>query len=195
MNIRYRITIDDFDERRPQILSLVQGMDEPVEIKNLILSEISENLTTNYNDINEIPLIVEKAKDKVIEKEIEKIYGKDGKNLIEKGKFEAYYEMAEKNAKKILNRRNKVVDFINILKLISGIIFLLGIILLIISLKLNGILKINILGYDLFNWSSFIGCISSLIIFLILKPVTYFINKQDYETIRDAELKKMIGSN
>lgn len=198
LNLRYKVSDEGFDTRRPKILSIVQKMDEPVNIKNLILDEISDNLTEKYSDDSDEIEIIEKAKNTVIEKEIERIYEDDGKKLINEGiaegKLQTLYKIAESNVNKKILRNNFVSKCIDYSRLALGVIVCTAVIIL-ISLKglsfISKSMKTEVLGYDLLSWSSIIGIGFAMIMFLIMDPIKKIYKSSSNEEMLEEEIKKI----
>lgn len=78
LNLRSKISDETFDGRIPELLDLVQGMAEPVDLKDMILTEISDNLTEKYNDIEDVYEIVDDSKNAVIDSKVKRIFREEG---------------------------------------------------------------------------------------------------------------------
>lgn len=199
LNLRYRVIEDDFDKRKPIILNLVQSLDEPVDLKNLILQDITDNITSKYAEMETVPEIVEKAKNDVIEREIKRIFEEEGKPLIDQGRYEGrielLYEMAEKNASDKINLIDKILKVICFIKLVLGIVIVIGIILLVASYGIDVISKVfkkEIFGYDILNWSTIILMGIGVVVYFVIDPIKSLLSKYDYETLKKIELDKLV---
>lgn len=201
LNLRYKVSSEGFDERRPEILSLVQNMDEPTDLKDMILSEISDNLLEKYSDIEDVYEIIEDAKNTVIESEIQRINKENGQPLIDKGKeqgrLQTLLEIAESKAQKRIDRNNAISKIFEIGKMVFGILFFVGVILYLTIFGINGIspaFKTEIFGYDILGWTSIIGLLISGITFFLVNPIKNQFFSKDFKTLREDEYKKLISS-
>ena len=200
LNLRYRIVTDKFDGRRPRILSIVQSMDEPVEIKEMILRDINEKLTTEYEEIIDEEEIVEVSKKSVIQTEAQKIFDINKDSIVDegrvKGKIEAYYSIAEKKAnrkiikysiaRKIISKKSKII---------IGALFLLSIIGCLIFLGLDGISNIlsnEVNGLNIFSWISIVLLALEVLSVLLFKPLSKMLKKINVNTIKEKEYLKLI---
>lgn len=198
LNLRYKVSDEGFDNRKPKLLSIVQHMDEPVNIKNLILDEISDNLTNKYSDISDEHEIVEKAKNEVIENEINRIYEDDGKKLIDKGiakgVVQAIHKIAESNVSTIIKRRTRIKKVIDWTRLIVGCLLAITIFITVVLFGISAIsstFKSEIFGYDLLSWTNVVGIFSGGIVFFILNPIKSLIGQEGYETLITKEIEKL----
>lgn len=198
LNLRYKINSEGFDERKPAILSIVQNMEEPTDIKNLILNEITDNLLEKYKNIEDPFEIVEEAKNEVIENEIKRIYKEDGIPLINEGKAEGrlktLYELAEAKAQKRFNCNNGITRFIDCTKIILGILLAVGAIIFIAAWgfdTISSMFKTVIFGYDIFNWVTIIAFAIPGVFFLIIDPIKKQFLSKDFDKLKTEEFYKL----
>lgn len=198
LNLRYKIKSDNFDERKPQILSLVQTLDEPVEIKEMILSDISENLTSVYNDLSDVNEIIEKSKNSIINKEAEKIYKTKIQPIIDtskvEGKIEAFYKIAGAKAKKKYKILKFLPRLLNIARLITGILLIIGLIVLLTFNGLDFISKIFQLdssGISFYSWITLVLLILQALSWLC-RPAFSKLSNIDYRELKNKEYAKIV---
>ncbi len=201
LNLRYKVSSEGFDERRPEILNIVQNMDEPTDLKDMMLSEISDNLLEKYSEIEDVYEIIEDAKNTVIESEIQRINKENGQPLIDKGKEEgrlqALFEIAESKAQKRINRNNTISKIFERCKIALGIMLLVGLVIYFIKFGSNGLspaLKTEILGYDISGWSSITGLFIAAVSFFLINPIKNQFFSKDFKTLKEEEYKKLISS-
>lgn len=199
LNLRYRITDDDFDKRKPDILSLVQSLDEPVNLKDMILDNITEKLSDEYKDIEDVNIIVEKAKDSVINKEVEKLYEINGKKLQasakENGEYETLLKLAEHSANRIIKMYNYILRFLFWCKITSGIVFTFGLLITILRYGVKfipEILNIVIVEYSINEWINCIAIIFPILIFLVVSPLkAHFEKAMNFDRITGKQLLRL----
>ena len=198
LNLRYRLP-EKFDERKPEILKMIQGLDEPVDLKNMMLDDITDNLEGAYNEIGDIETIVEKSKKSVIQKEAQRLYETEGTKIKitskEEGVAEILMKLAEsKTNKKVARHRiiSKVIDIIRgctaviLVTLIAGVIFGGKLELL------SKFIQIEFFDYPIADWIEVTGGAVSLIGWLGLPPLKKWLDSRfDAEAIKMKEYSKL----
>ena len=201
LNLRYKVSDEDFDERRPEILSLVQSLEEPTDLKNMILTEISANLMEKYKGITDIYEIVEDAKNEVIESEVKRIYKEQGQPLIDEGKAEGrvqtLFTLAESNAQKKVDLYNKISSAFEKIKEVLGIIVTFGSLAFVGvfgASKVSSVFKTEVWGYDLLSWTSVISLFFVFGLRSIFTPIKKKFFSKDFETLKNEEFQKLLSS-
>lgn len=192
LNLRYRVQGDD-DRRKPEILAIIQKMDEPVDIKNQLLEYINDNFETEF-ETNELPKnIVEEAKRSVILDEAKRIsaenYKKEAPILQESSQKHTVELMARNRAQKKLKRWNAFINITNVTRIIVGVgifIWIIGCVSTAGFGKTISSLKEGISSYE---W---IGLAISGISYLLIEPIKLCLNnKMKIEKIYEKELEEI----
>lgn len=127
LNLRYRISNDNLDKRRPQILSIIQNLNESIKYKEKILDQINEQLTNKYLNLTNPDEIIGQAMDDINQHELNK-YEINKNEVLKEGELKTYYKIAENEAKDQLKKNNDLYKnikiFMILIKIISLIIFL-----------------------------------------------------------------------
>lgn len=199
LNLRYRVSDEGFDKRRPDILSIVQNMDDAVDLKNLILTEISDNLSEKYKDFEDVNEIIEDAKEEVIEREANRYFKEEAQPLLDEGKaagkLETIYRLAESRAQKKIDKQDKIFIWMDNIKLTTGILLTIGFLGFVILNGMTSLLAISkteIHGYDIVNWVSIILFFLGLITKTLVEPIKNKYFNKEYETLKKAEIEKLM---
>lgn len=199
LNLRYRVTEDEFDKRKPQILALVQNLDEPADLKDMMLDDIAEKLSGEYNEISDINIIVEESKKSAIKKEAQRLYEKNGKNIKitaqEEGRAETLMKLAEHEADKKIKRNQRIMNGLEIAKVIMGIFAIVCLIFIVLNKGVGIIPKIlqtQLWNYNIVDWISFGGFLFAIIVCLIVNPIKKALESRlEPEKIKEKEYAKL----
>lgn len=199
LNLRYRVTEEEFDKRKPQILAMIQNLDEPVDLKNMMLDDIAEKLSGDYNEILDIKMIVEESKKSTIRKEAQRLYEKKGENIEitarEQGKAETLMRLAEYEVEKKIKRNKTVVNVLDILKIIVGIIFFASLLVIVLDKGMGiipQIMEFQLCNYNIIDWITFGGLILSGVIFFIVEPLKRALKRRlEPVSIKEKAYKKL----
>lgn len=202
LNLRYRLKDDDFDKRRPKILEIVQNLDEPVSLKNLILDDITIKLSEEYKHVSDEVEIIERSKKSVIEKEIQRRVEKGKKEILvsskQKTEYETLMKLAEKQTEKRLRRGRLFSKIAGTMEIVCGVLFCIILLFVICKYGLSFIpnfLNTNVSGNSIMGWIEIIGLIISALGFLVFRPVKKnFLNNKDFDSMVKKEYTKLSKS-
>lgn len=194
LNQRYKIEFDSLAETKEEILNIIQNLDEPVDIKDLMLDEIKIRLEES-NDISIEPArIVEQSKESVILQKAQEIYSKKEKDSKKLAQIELIRQLAETKADDKQDLVRKLENSVLLIRILIGIINILCVAIPLI---------LNIDTMDSFSLSNVISvvkddCISYVIalcltvVQCILDPVVkLYSNCNSFEKVRDKEVKRL----
>ena len=202
LNLRYRLKDDDFDKRRPKILEIVQNLDEPVNLKNLILDDITEKLSEEYKDVSNEVEIIERSKKSVIEKEVQRGLEKRKEEILvttkQKTEYETLMKLAEKRAEKKLRLYKRLSKIFGIIEMGCGVMFCIILLLVVCKKGLSfipNVLNVNFFGSSIMGWFEIIGLVISAIGFFIVQPFKKnFLHSKDFDSIVEEEYIKLSKS-
>ena len=193
---------DDFDKRRPKILEIVQNLDEPVNLKNLILDDITEKLSEEYKDVSNEVEIIERSKKSVIEKEVQRGLEKRKEEILvttkQKTEYETLMKLAEKRAEKKLRLYKRLSKIFGIIEMGCGVMFCIILLLVVCKKGLSfipNVLNVNFYGSSIMGWFEIIGLVISAIGFFIVQPFKKnFLHSKDFDSIVEEEYIKLSKS-
>ena len=178
LNLRYKTDSSDFDSRKPEILSIVQRMDEPVSVKDSILDVISEGLSREYKEITDVNAIIKDATDSVITVEAER----KAEGIVKSETFRAKKEGAESTistiakvqAKETIEKNNRRLLWLNHLRIVLGIVFFIALVFGIATIVNNSIKidQIALGGISVEMWLSLAGIVFPILGWFIIPPIT-----------------------
>ena len=201
LNLRYRVNDDKLSNVRERILHDVQNLDEPVELKNLILEDITNRLlSVDDSNIAEIAseTIIEKAKESVINRKVTELYNETKNEIIadaqKRAHAETIFQIAENRANKKIKRYRRMLNLFDVIKIIIGI--LLAVVILLFIYWVGGefglYMKKDLIGYNVEGWMGLITFVFAVLEYLICKPIKNLIKKQlDYKRIVSKEEKRL----
>ncbi len=204
LNLRFRTIDNKFDNQKDAVLHMVQKLDEPTDIKNLILDDIYERITENQLEEIDPERIVDEAKNSVITKEAKKLseqYKEDVGNEIQlQTEVRTLYSLAEKRAMKKHHLAHVVSKVLTALKVLCGIVAVVFILLVAADkIDVSKFMNVTVKGYKVEGWIDLLAIMMPIIIWAIINPIKKVIEKNyTFEAIKNREfmkLKKEFGSN
>ncbi len=196
LNMRYKIEDNQIDIKKSEILAIVQNLDEPTYIKDKILENIyNEIVNTGSISIDNPSEIVEREQNETIQKELERIRKTEGNPYIKQGELKTIDRLAEINAETKHKWFGIIQKFVNIVKIIIGLVFAGCLIWLIAKNRFVDV--INYFagispGLDITHWICIGTFIWSIVNFFVVSPILKQLNEMTIDKLMDKEKKKLI---
>lgn len=201
LNLRYKTDSSELDSRKPEILSIVQRMDESVSIKDSILDVIYDGLTTEYQEETDVNAIIKSATESVITTEAEK----KAKEIITEESSEAkrttVEAIAKAQAEEIVEKNKRRLEVIDIFRIILGVVFAIVCFFTVIIMVKNPISpkSLSVGGLPIDTWILIAGLVIPLIGCFVVSPVKKKIEKStSYDEIYEeiySNLSRQVNKN
>ena len=196
LNQRYKMEYDELGNIKADILDIIQNLDEPVDIKDLMLEEIKNRLEENPEEMVQPVEIIEQAKESVINKIAQEIYSEKKELVVSDTKkrteVETIIKIAEAKAESNQN-------FVRILKNLSNW-FRIAVVIVSFFILANVLMKNKEL---MSNWDDLIEIIKTesvsfwkaLLVFLsqfLIEPaINIYSNNHSFERVKEKEYKRL----
>lgn len=198
LNLRFKTGEDKNAEQKEKILYLVQNLDEPTDLKNLILDEIVYRLDQNQDEVLDPQKVIDDATNSVILREANKLYENHKATAIDdvqkQTEVSTMYTIAENRANKVIKRINVVQKVMDIMRIVAGIVLVAGLVAVPIrtNFELGKLFSREIWGYSIDGWIN-IGAIVCPILFWCFLPLVKkcLAKKFNYTEIKNRELDKL----
>ena len=197
LNLRFKNQDTKLDLQKDTILHMVQNLDEPTDIKELILENIAEKINDKkMEDVNPEKVINE-AKDSVIRNEADKLFekykGAARKEIDKQAETRTLHSLAEAKANKKIGAINKINVVLNVLGIVVGTALIITIVLAVINvINMSKIMKLSLFGYTIEGWTGLLSWIVPLILCLLISPAKRKAQKYfSYEEIKNRELERL----
>lgn len=201
LNLRYRVNDTKLFNLKEKVLCEVQKLDEPVELKNLILEDITDKLLAiEVDEMVELSpeALIEDATDSVIMHEAQKMFKDTEAEVIseaqKKSQVRTVMTIAETRANKKLKRYEKTKRILNWVKLVSGGVFVIALIFFFIRTKgkVGEFMTASLFGYDAEGWINLLAQIIPVCVWAVCDPLIKILEKQyTYENLLSKERKKL----
>lgn len=197
LNLRFKTQDTPLDNQKDRILRLVQNLNEPTDIKNLILDEIADKINSNSLEQVNPEKIIDEAKNSVILNEIDKRFQQYKGNAIDEidkqVEIRTLHSLAEARANKRVRSYKAIDSIMNIVRFICGVAIIISLILVFIEkINLPELMVVNIFGYSLESWGGLLSWLIPLVLWLVISPIKKVVGHYfSFDEIKERELLKL----
>lgn len=198
LNLRFKVNEDKNAGQKEKILYLVQNLDEPTDLKNLILDEIVYRLDQNEDEVLNPEKVIEDATNSVILQEANKLFENQKitsmDDVQKQAEVSTMYTIAENRATNAIKRIERFKKVMDVIRVLAGVILVLGIIAVPIraNFELGKMFSREVWGYSIDGWLNIGAIVCPLLFWCFCPLVKKCITKRfNYTEIINRELAKL----